>query len=67
MNERKQFDRSLPNATNPNTPEDVGLVPISTKKSTKDTAINTMERENVLSQTVLPIQKKEVKQEMLFW
>ena len=62
MEERKEFDRTLPNASKP-TPEDVGLVPISTKKSTKDTAINTMERENVLSQTVLPIQKKEVKQE----
>lgn len=62
MEERKEFDRTLPNASKP-TPEDVGLVPISTKKSTKDTTINTMERENVLSQTVLPIQKKEVKQE----
>ena len=62
MNERKEFDRTLPNALKP-TPEQVGLVPINTKKSTKDTTINTMERENILPQTVLPIQKKEVKQE----
>lgn len=63
MDERKEFDRTLPNASNPNTPEDVGLVPISTKKGIKDTTINTMERENILPQTVLPIQKKEVKEE----
>lgn len=63
MNERKQFDRTLPNATNPNTPEDVGLVPISTKKSSKETSINNTERQNVLSQNVLPVQIKEVKQE----
>lgn len=58
MNERKQFDRSLPNATNPNTPEDVGLVPISTKKSSKDSLINNNTIDN---NTVLPIQTKEVK------